>query len=136
LTFRELPPIERVLKRLKRRPNILMVDGNGILHPLGIGLASHVGVKLRIPTIGVAKKKLLGDVQGSPRPGKEAVPVTVEGRHVGFAMVPTVKSKRPIYISPGNRVSLHSSVNIVKRFCKYRIPEPIRQADILSRKMK
>lgn len=128
LTFRELPLIERVLRKLKKRPSVLMVDGNGILHPHGIGLASHAGVKLDIPTVGVAKKLLLGRVQGRPVPGGRPAPVKVDGRTLAYAYVPTKSCTRPIFISPGHRVSLGTAMRLVKRFSKFRIPEPIRAA--------
>lgn len=128
LTFRELPLIEKVLKKLRSRPTILMVDGNGILHPHRIGLASHVGVKLNIPTIGVAKKLLFGDILGAPIPGGRPAQVKVGGRTLAYAYLSNEKVTRPIFISPGHRVSLRTTLKVVKRFSKFRIPEPIRHA--------
>lgn len=134
LTFREMPPMKAVLQRLRGAPTVVMVDGNGILHPLGIGLASHLGVSLGTPTIGVAKSLLVGEVAGDPVPGGPGVPVTLEGRTVGHALVPTPRCRRPIYISPGHRVSHMTAVEVVRRFCTYRLPEPVRLADKLSKK--
>lgn len=115
LAFRELP----VMKKLYEEANadIIMVDGNGILHPFMAGLASHFGVVMDIPTIGVAKKLLLGEIEGNN--------IVINNRIVG-------KKLGRIYISPGHRIETGYALNVVKKFMKYSIPEPIRQAHILS----
>ncbi|XP_022929569.1 endonuclease V isoform X2 [Cucurbita moschata] len=110
LAFREAPVLLELLERMKKRdphlyPQLLLVDGNGILHPRGFGLASHLGVLANLPTIGIGKN----------------------------AMRSTADSLKPIYISIGHRVSLDTAIRIVKSTCKFRVPEPIRQADIRSR---
>ncbi|HIH98335.1 MAG TPA: methylated-DNA--[protein]-cysteine S-methyltransferase [Thermoplasmata archaeon] len=128
LSFRESPLIEKVISELEEKPTALMVDGNGVLHPRGVGLASHVGVLLDMPTIGVAKRLLCGSLTSiAGEPGTWEI--RYEGAVVGYALQTTGK---PIYISPGHLVSLHAALSTVKRFCKRRIPEPILQAHQLA----
>jgi len=129
LSFREKPVLKSVLSNLKNKPDVVMVDGNGILHPLGIGIASHIGVEMDIPTIGIAKKYLCGEVRGKGR----LRPVILNGEVRGYAFLPFHHLKRPIYISPGHKISLESALEITKKFCFYRIPEPVRRAHILSK---
>jgi len=126
LSFREFPLIEKLFKKLKNKPTVLMIDGNGILHPGGAGIASHAGVLLDIPAVGVAKTLLCGEVFGDR--------VMYDGKLIGIALK-TGKGK-PVYVSPGHKISYETAVTVVKEFCKYRIPEPTRQAHILSKKLK
>ena len=123
LSFREFPVIEKLFKMLENRPTVLMIDGNGVLHPRGAGIASHAGVLLDIPAIGVAKTLLCGEVTGDK--------VMYEGRLIGNALK-SGKAKNPVYVSPGHKISFETARSVVKSFCKYRIPEPVRQAHILS----
>jgi deoxyribonuclease V len=133
LAFREAKPIIETLKDLDF--DICMLDGQGIAHPRGLGIASHVGVLLDIPTIGVAKRLLCGEVMGRLEAGKPA-PLIFEGRQVGYALV-SKKGTRPIYISPGHRVSLESSLEITQHCIKkHKLPEPTRLAHILADSMK
>ncbi|HDH27928.1 MAG TPA: endonuclease V [Euryarchaeota archaeon] len=135
LSFREAPPITKSVSRLKRKPNVLLVDGHGIAHPRGIGLASHVGVLLDIPTIGVAKNILVGD-HTAPEVVGEVSEIIYNKRQVGFA-VKTRKGSKPIFISPGHKVSLESSFLIVKNCLRgHRLPEPLRLAHTLSNQAK
>jgi len=122
LAYRELPLFEKLINRVKERPSIFLVDGNGILHPYRIGIASHLGIVLDIPTIGVAKNLLHGEIEGRY--------IFDKGEKIGYVLY---SSKRPIFISPGHRVSMETSIDIVKIFLKYRIPEPLRQAHILAK---
>ncbi|XP_066167466.1 uncharacterized protein [Oryza sativa Japonica Group] len=110
LAFREAPILLGLLEKMKTNnqhfyPQVLMVDGNGLLHPRGFGLACHLGVLADLPTIGVGKN----------------------------AMCSCPSLSKPIYISVGHRISLDSAIGIVKFCSNYRIPEPIRQADIRSK---
>ena len=104
-----------------------MIDGNGILHPRGVGIASHIGVLLDTPTIGVAKTLLCGEVVGDK--------VMYEGRLIGNALK-SGKAKNPVYVSPGHKISFETAYRVTNEFCKYRIPEPLRQAHILAVKLK
>lgn len=126
LTYREYSVIEKFIKNLRSKPTIFMFDGNGILHPYHIGLASHIGVKLNVPTIGVAKSLLYGEVK------KDIVEINGEMR--GYTYFSSNRLKKPVYISPGHKISFESTMKIVKNLSKYKIPEPLRQAHILAKK--
>lgn len=136
LTFREGPAIIAALKKLKKRPDLLLVDGQGIAHPRGIGIGSHLGIILNIPSIGCAKSRLVGEY---------LEPDTKKGawsylRHLGMtvgAVLRTRSGVRPVFVSPGHRIDLESSIAFVMSCTeKYRIPEPLRKADMLSKKLK
>jgi deoxyribonuclease V len=131
LSFREAPPIFKVIAELKAKPDVILVDGQGVAHPYRCGLASHVGVILDIPTIGVAKKPLCGEV--GEFKGNQAS-IMFKGREVGKALLAREKMK-PIYVSVGHKISLEEAVKIVLRSIKpgRRIPEPIRIAHLLSK---
>ncbi|XP_058728595.1 uncharacterized protein LOC131600452 [Vicia villosa] len=149
LAFREAPVLLDILEKMKRSdnpfyPQVLMVDGNGILHPRGFGLACHIGVIANLPTIGIEKslhhvdglhhsrvRKLLEAKENS---SKDFIPlVGCSGQTWGVAMRSSQSSIKPIYVSVGHRMSLQTASTVVQMTCKYRIPEPIRQADIRSR---
>lgn len=134
LAFREFGPIAELHEALETEPGLLLVDGNGILHPADFGLACLVGVKLDRPTVGVAKSLLLGEVKGEPGPG-EAVPVRLGGRAVGSAYR-SPRGGRPIYVSPGHRVSVARALHRVRPLCRRRIPEPLRRADRAARRLR
>ncbi|KAL8101759.1 uncharacterized protein LOC141683722 isoform X3 [Apium graveolens] len=123
---------------------LLMVDGNGILHPQGFGLACHLGVLANIPTIGIGKS--LHHVDGLSKStvrerfemdgnsSQDIIPLIGDsGQTLGAALLSTRGSSKPIYVSIGHRISLAVAIEIVKVSCKYRVPETIRQADIKSR---
>lgn len=130
LSFREAPPIFKVLGGLRVKPDVVLVDGQGVAHPYRCGLASHVGVILNIPTIGVAKKLLCGEVAAF-KEGR--APIKLNGETVGMAV--KLGRGKPIYISVGHRVSLRDAVEIVVRCVRplHRIPEPLRLAHKLSK---
>lgn len=115
LGFREAPVLVEALARLAPQPDLLMVDGHGIAHPRGLGIASHLGVLLDLPTIGVAKSVLAGRVEGElgPEPGDRA-PLVARGEVIGMAL----RSRRranPLYVSTGHRVSLETALAWVVR---------------------
>ncbi|XP_054831311.1 endonuclease V isoform X2 [Eublepharis macularius] len=123
---------------------VLLVDGNGILHHRGFGLACHLGVLTGLPCIGVAKNLLQVDGLSNDELHKEQIrdlqaggdtfPLSsTSGRILGMALRSYAKSTKPVYISVGHKMSLQSAVRLVHSCCKYRVPEPIRQADIRSR---
>lgn len=130
LSYREYQLVKKCFEQLKNTPSLLMIDGNGVLHPLGIGTASYIGLLLNIPTIGVAKSLLCGKLK---KIDEKLAEVIYRNKLIGFAYY---SAKKPIYISPGHRISFGSALRITKEFCKYRIPEPIRIADIVGRKMR
>ncbi|MEM1509086.1 MAG: endonuclease V [Thermofilaceae archaeon] len=128
LAFREAGPMIVAIRRLKTHPQVIIVDGNGRLHPFGAGVASQVGLALNLPTIGVAKKLLCGNI--SEWEG-EIAPILLEGRTVGVALKMSSNSK-PIYVSVGHMISLTTAVKLVKQLTRagFRLPEPLRLAHI------
>lgn len=136
LSFREGPAIMAALNRLETQPDVTLFDGQGIAHPKGFGIASHVGVLLDIPTIGCAKSKLVGYYK-EPGWGKgDLSPLIYNEKTIG-AVLRTRDKVKPIFVSPGHRVDLKTSVEIVLRCTgRFRIPEPLRRADMLSRRIK
>jgi len=128
LAFREAVPIIDALNSLSKRPDLVVFDSHGLAHPRFCGCATHVGVLMDIPSIGVAKKLLVGRHEPlSEREGSYS-PIVYMGRVVGFALR-SKKGCKPIYVSPGHRVSLRTSLEIVKGMIKgYRLPEPTRMA--------
>ncbi len=132
LAFREFPVLKHLLSKVETKPQILLVDGNGILHPFKAGIASHVGVKLDIPTIGVAKSQLCGERKGEIKKKSDYSEIVHEGEMLGYALKSSSRSKKYIYVSPGHRVSFKTALMITKSYCKYKIPEPIRQAHKLA----
>lgn len=136
LSFREVPILAEAFARLKQRPDVLLVDGQGLAHPRGLGLAAHLGLVLDLPTIGVAKSRLVG--QGE-EPGLEAgaaSPLILAGKVVGM-ILRTQKGRKPFYLSPGHKITLAEAREIVLGCVRrYRSPEPLRQADSLSRRLR
>lgn len=128
LVLRELDPVLETLKLLKNSFQLLLVDGHGLLHPRRCGLASYIGVITNNPTIGVAKNLLCGNV------GLDSF-VRYDGNILGFALRRDGCSRKTIYISTGHRVSLSTSIQLVKSLTKLEnlIPEPLRIADIASK---
>lgn len=126
LSYRELPVVEKLIKNLESKPTVLMLDGNGVLHPYGIGLASHTGVVLDIPTVGVAKNLLYGRLENNI--------VRIGDKKRGYALFPSERVRKPVYVSPGHKISFETSLDVVKHLNLYKIPEPLRQAHILAKK--
>jgi deoxyribonuclease V len=137
LTFRELPILLAVLERVQaedKLAEVLLVDGSGILHPRHAGLASHFGVVAGVATIGVTKKLLWGQVDLAGMEPRRPRPVLDGNRVIGAAIRPTDGSRRPIFVSPGHRVSVAYARNVVARLLLgHRLPEPLYWADRLSR---
>src|SRR2546426_7331452 len=135
LSFREIPCILGAFALLSQQPDLVMVDGQGIAHPRYLGIASHLGLWLDLPTIGCAKSILRGHYNEKAL-GEEAgawVPLIFKGETVGAA-VRTRSHVKPMFISLGHRISLETSLHYVLACCKgYRLPEPTRLADKLSK---
>ncbi len=121
--YREFPIVEKLIRKLKTLPSLLMLDGNGIIHPYRCGFASYAGLALDLPTIGVAKTLLYGQVSGSQ--------VIIEKEQRGYAF--SLSGKKPVYISPGHRVSLKTSLEVVKNLSRTKNPEPLRMAHHLAK---
>ncbi len=156
LAFREIPAIQTLAKGLMEkvkpddRPQVFLVDGNGQMHPRGAGIASHLGVLQDWPTIGCSKSffkmdgwtsKLVDEIitprlierSNIPQPHELIIGKT-SGRLLGAGMLNgRKKTKNPIFVSVGHRVSFDTALQIVKACSIYRVPEPIRLADKLSR---
>lgn len=128
LSFREGPAIIEAFKKLENRPDILLVNGYGIAHSR-LGLASFVGLMLDQPTIGIAKNLLNRDIiEGS---------IMIDNEVKGYELK-TKEGSNPIYISPGHKVSLKSSLEIVKNCIKFphKLPEPLFLAHQYANKIK
>lgn len=136
LGFREVPILLEALSRLTLEPEIVFVDGQGTAHPRGLGSASHLGLHLDVPTLGCAKSRLVGTHEPvGPRKGEVAW-LFHEGRRVGAALR-TREGARPLYVSPGNRMSLKAAVEAVLQCVgRFRVPEPIRRAHLLVQQSK
>lgn len=135
LSFREAPLLLEALKKLRTRPDVLLVDGHGRLHPRRLGLASHLGLHLDVPTIGVGKSLLVGvHTAPGPKPGDWAG-VIDRGERIGVALRTKARTA-PIYVSVGSGLGLLPSARIVlSTVTRYRVPEPVRQADLRSRRL-
>ena len=134
LSFREIPPAYAAVKKLEKQPDVILVDGQGIAHPYGLGFAAHLGLAINRPTIGVAKSLLYGNVETVD--DHEWNSLLDKGKTIGAEVI-TKSGTKPIYVSVGHRVSLRTAIKIVKGCTRtYRIPEPIRVAHIFANKEK
>ncbi|MBS7608800.1 MAG: endonuclease V [Candidatus Bathyarchaeia archaeon] len=124
LSFRELPSTLLCIKRLKTQPDVFLVDGQGFAHPYRCGFASHLGVVLGRPTIGVAKSRLIGEVE--PFQNRDFAYLR-DGNEVIGAAVKTITGKL-LYVSVGHMVSLETAIKIVKHCTRDSLSEPIRVA--------
>lgn len=135
LSFREGPVLLMAIRRLKTEPHVFLFDGQGIAHPRRLGIASHLGVLLDRPAIGCAKSHLFGSYE---EPGKQKGAFSLIRDRFGDAVGLVLRTKdntRPVFVSPGHRVSVAMAGRIVLRcVSKYRLPEPIRQAHIRARR--
>ena len=134
LTFREAPAALAALARLGRRPDMVLVDGHGLAHPRRFGLACFLGLELGLPTIGVGKSLLVGTHPELP-PDQGAHRMIIDRGEVVGAAVRTRTGVRPVYVSVGHLVTLETAISWVLRCSRrYRLPEPVRRADALSRR--
>lgn len=135
LSFREGPLLLRAFKRLKGKPDLVLFDGQGIAHPRGIGLASHLGVLLDLPSVGCAKSRLVGE-HGLPGPRRgDWTPLLLERRRVG-TVLRTRDGVAPLWISPGHRIGMRQAVRWALACCHTRVPEPIRLAEQVANRLK
>ncbi|UGV41381.1 endonuclease V [Methanococcoides orientis] len=134
LTFREGKPIVDAVSGLQEMPDLLMVDGCGINHPRKAGLATHTGVVMDIPTIGIAKKILCG-VADRPETG-EANPLLFQDQQIGW-LLKTNKRSNPIVVAPGHRISMNTCLEVTRKCLRgYKLPEPTRLAHMYVNKIK
>ena len=136
LSFRELPVLLEAFRRLPLRPDLVLVDGQGVAHPRRLGLASHLGLWLELPTIGCAKSRLCGE-HGPPGLYKgDQVPLIVDGEELG-ALLTTRDKVKPLYLSPGHRIDLAGAIPLVLSCTpRYRLPEPTRLAHQLTNQLR
>jgi len=128
LSFREAPAVIEAVSELPVRPDLLMCDGQGVAHPRGLGLASHVGLWLDIPTIGVAKSRLCGEHRSPGVRRRCRRRLVYNGRVVGY-VVRTRTAVKPLYVSVGHRITLAEAVRWTLRCARsFRLPEPTRKA--------
>jgi deoxyribonuclease V len=136
LSFREAPVCLDAVEKLKSRPDLFMIDGQGVAHPRRLGLAAHLGLFFNKPTIGCAKSRLTGTYE-MPAATKGSHCYLCDGDEVIGAVVRTRSEVKPVFVSVGNKCSLDDAISFVIGCAKrYRIPEPTRLADIEVAKIK
>ena len=136
LTFREGPVLVDLLSKIKLNPDIILFDGQGIAHPRKMGIATHMGLFLDMPTIGCAKSRLVGKYT-EPGTRKGCYSLLFHKGEIIGAVVRTRDKTKPLFISPGNHMNLEKAIEITLSCTpKYRIPEPIRQTHLFVNKIK
>ena len=129
LFYKDGPAIIEAFNRLENKPDVLIVEANGILHPRRIGMASHVGILLDTATIGVTKRLMLGEVRDNT--------IYVEKEARGYSLI-TREHANPIYISPGHKISLKMSLEVIKKCIRlpHKLPEPLHLARKYANKIR
>lgn len=128
LSFRELPPLLAQWKKLRCKPDVVMLDGHGILHPRRLGIASHFAVETGTPALGCAKSLLVGNYQPPSQTVGSHTEIFVEEEHRGYALR-SKKNCNEIFISPGSHLSINDALEITQHCLKkYKLPEPTRRA--------
>ncbi len=132
LSFREVPAVLDALEGLTVQPDLILCDGQGLAHPRRFGLACHLGVLTDIPTIGVAKSRLIGDHGPLPAEKGSWVALLHKGETIG-AVLRTRHNVSPVYVSIGHRISLSTAIDYVLHCTpRYRLPETTRRAHKLA----
>lgn len=132
LSFREVPAVLSALAELQMEPDVILCDGQGTAHPRRLGIASHLGLLTGIPTIGVAKSRLVGTHAEVPAEKGRWVPLMDKSERIG-AVLRSRTNTKPLFISPGHRISLETAIDLVLQCTpKYRLPETTRYADRLA----
>ena len=128
LAFREIPSVVGALREVESEVDAVIFDAHGLAHPRGMGLASHLGIFVDVPSVGCAKSRLVGEHE-EPGPEKGDTADLVYRKKVVGKVVRTRPRVSPVYVSVGNRIDLVSSVDLVLQCCtRYRLPETTRQA--------
>ncbi|HSU72800.1 MAG TPA: endonuclease V [Candidatus Binatia bacterium] len=129
LAFREGPLMLELYYKLENDPDVLMVDGHGVAHPVGCGIACYIGVELHKPTIGVAKSLLIGQIEGDD--------ISMDGIKVG-KLVQTRQFAKPVFVTPGHLISIDTAAELVKRCVvpPHKLPEPVHIAHRLASKVR
>lgn len=132
LSFREAPLVLAVCQKLSTDPDLILVDGQGIAHPRRLGIASHIGLLINIPTIGCAKSRLCGTHMPVSAEVGAYTEVTDNSEVIGVALR-TKYNVRPIYVSIGHKIDLPTAMHWALECCRnYRLPEPCRLAHIAA----
>lgn len=132
LSFREIPAVLGAFAKLKTQPQLVMVDGQGIAHPRRLGVAAHLGLWLDLPTIGIAKSRLTGKHAEVGEARGDWVPL-MAGQEVIGVVLRSRANVKPVFVSPGHRLSLDTSLEWVMRCLgPTKLPEPTRLADRLA----
>ena len=136
LSFREAPILLAALKKIRHQPDVILVDGQGIAHPRGLGLATHLGLMIGIPTIGCAKSRLWGEFGEIQLAAGSFCPLTWKEKKLGWVLR-SRRGCRPLFISPGHLITMAESLTVIRQCLgKYRLPIPFRDAHILSNKLR
>ncbi len=136
LTFREAPILLNAFEKLERTPDLVLFDGQGIAHPRHLGLAAHLGLILDLPSVGCAKSLLVGDFEEPEDIQGSWSELIYQDRVIG-AVVRTRDRVKPLFISPGFKITMDETIEWVLRACtKYRIPEPIRSSHIVVNQLR
>jgi deoxyribonuclease V len=131
LSFREAPVLIKAFEKVESVPDAIIFDGQGTAHPRGVGLASHMGLILGFPSIGCAKKNLVGSYEPVGSEVGAHTPIVFKGDVVG-AVLRTKRNVKPVFVSPGHKMDIPSAIEIVMKTCRgYKLPEPTRQAHLL-----
>lgn len=133
LGFREAPALVEAYAQLSIKPDLILVDGHGISHPRKLGIASHIGVLLDIPTIGVAKSILVGKPAGELGAEQSATTALIYKDETLAMLLRSKKRCNPLIVASGHKVSLPTAVGLVQSYLRgYRLPEPTRQAHLAA----
>ena len=136
LSFREMPALLKLWKKLKQKPDLLFIDGQGIAHPRGVGIASHLGITLKKPAIGIAKSRLVGEYKEPAKKKGSKTFLKYKNKKVGM-VIRMRNNVKPVFVSPGHLVNIDDSAKWALRVTgEYRIPEPTRLADLYVNKLK
>ncbi len=137
LTFREGPPLLKAFELLKDRPDVIIFNGHGIAHPRKMGLATHMGIILDVPSIGCAQRSMYRHYVNPGRSKGSFSEIHNNGNEIVGACLRTRDKIKPVFISQGHKTDLGTAIEIVSRCAvKYKMPEPLRAAHILANSMK
>ncbi len=133
LSFREAPVILKALSVLERQPDLLMIDGQGVAHPRRLGIAAHIGVLTGLPSIGIAKSRLCGSYKEPSSSKGSYTLLTDKDERIG-TVLRSRDNVKPLFVSAGHKISQETALEwVIKTLGKYRLPEPTRLADKLSK---
>jgi deoxyribonuclease V len=136
LSLREAPILAAAVRRLRQRPDVVLVDGQGLAHPRHLGLASHLGLLLQLPTIGCAKSRLWGHYGELGEEKGSVCPLLADGVEIGWVLR-SRRRCRPLFISPGHLITVAESLEVVQGCLgAFRLPLPLRAAHLWSKQLR